>query len=663
MTFGNIYWLYAFIPVFLILLLGFWYSQKKRQYFFETFVAPKLQKSLMATYSPGRHFLKSLLFLLAIFFLFLALAQPRWGYEWQEQKSKGIDILFALDVSKSMLAEDIKPNRLERSKYAILDLTQKLEGDRFGLITFAGNAFLQCPLTLDYNAFRESLEQADPSVIYQGGTNIGAAIRTAEPVFSKEDNFKILILITDGEDLEQSGVTAATHAAKNDIKIYTVGVGTTQGELIPIKDKNNAPDFLRDPSGNVVKTKLDEKVLKEIAEITGGFYVSLGPKGEGLNEIYQKGLKSIPKQELSSNLKQVPLEQFQWPLAIAILLLGIEMLLSTRKKVKTNASSLLSLTILAFFILILSNHHLNASVTDAYKAYQEGQFEKSATLYQKAQKKDPENFEIYYNLGNSLYKSGDYNFAINALNNAIKTQDLELQQKAFYNLGNAYFRSGELSLQTNPKQTTELWESALKSYQNAIELNPQDAESHENLEFVKKKLEELQQQQQENKNNENQNQQDKQNQQESENQQNQNNPENKNQNNSNNNSNNNQENKDNQENQESGNQSDKQNQNENAEAPPKEEPNTQSHSSPEPQNGNADQDKSNSSNSKSQPESTDNGEETEQVQQSNQQNHRPMNEEEARELLKTLQNSEKKLPAVGYSEENSDRRPTNFKDW
>lgn len=646
MTFGNIYWLYAFIPVLLILLIGFYYSQKKRKQFFKSLISTKLHDNLMSTYSSDRYILKCTMFLLSIFLFFLALAQPRWGYKLEEQKSKGIDILFALDVSKSMLAEDVRPNRLERAKYSILDLTKKLEGDRFGLIAFAGSAFLQCPLTLDYNAFRESLEQTDPSVIYQGGTDIGAAIRTAEPVFAKENNFKILILITDGEDLQESGIVAATNAAKEDIKIYTVGVGTAQGELIPIKDTQNSTDYLRDPNGNIVKTKLDETTLRKIADITGGFYVPLGPKGEGLEQIYYSGLKSIPKQQLSSNFRQVPIEQFQWPLGLGILLLCIETLLSTRKKAGRKehkvVTSKIAMLLISICLLGLSSNRVEAGVTGAYKAYQKGEFDKSANLYEKEQQKDPENPMINYNLAGSLYKSGAYSLAANALKNALKTQDLELQQKAFYNLGNSYYRWGEQVLQTNPKQSIDFWEESLKSYQNAIELNPKDLECQENLEFVQKKLEDIKQQQQQNQENQKE-QQDKQNQDDNKEDSN----DNKNESDANNKSTNNSD-SDKKDSQGSDNKNGEGTSNEdnNKESPPKD----SSEGSEQDKEGQ--ENKSSSKSSKS-----------DKQDQAGKHIHRQMNKEEAGDLLKALQNSEKKLPAVNEKREKGDNDSMNFRDW
>lgn len=495
MTFGNIYWLYAFLPVLVILLLGFYYSQKKRHVLLHSFAASSLLPTLLSSYSNRRFYLKSCLFLLALFFIFAALSQPRWGYTWEDQKSKGIDILFALDVSKSMLAEDIKPNRLERAKYSILDLVKKLQGNRFGLIAFSSIAFLQCPLTLDYQAFTECLKQVDPSVLNRGGTDIAAAIRTAIPVFSKENNFKILILISDGEDLQESGISEAQSAAKEHITIYTVGVGTTTGELIPLKASDNSTDYLRDAQGKIVKTKLDESTLSKIAEATGGFYTPLGAKGEGLENIYQSAINSIPKQELTSTLRQVPTERFQWPLALAIFLFTLAMILSTRSNPLRSYSN----SLLILFILTWVSNNLNASPGKAFKAFESQEFAQACELYKIATQKNLEDPVLNYNLGTSLYKNQNYTEAAYALHKAIKTQDLSLQQKTFYNLGNTLYRKGQETIQTNPQETLKLWEESLNNYQSSLELDPSDLQPQENINFVKKKIEELKQQQEQQK--------------------------------------------------------------------------------------------------------------------------------------------------------------------
>jgi len=502
MNFVHIYWLYALIPVLLFLWLAFCYNKKIRKQFINTFASPKLVEKLIASYSPKRRFIKIALFALSIILIFITLSRPQWGHKWEEQRAKGIDVIFALDTSKSMLAEDIHPNRLERAKFGILDLLKKLDGDRVGLIAFSGSAFLQCPLTLDYNAFRQSLEAIDTSIIQQGGTDIANAIATSEPSFSKDNNFKFIVLITDGEDLEKAGIAQARIAAKNDVTIYTVGVGTAQGELIPIKKVDGSIDYLRDSKGKVVKTRLDETTLRKIADATGGFYVPLGPTGQGLEHIYKSGLNAIPKQELTSNLKRVPMEQFQWPLSFAILFIVVDSIFSTRSRKKSQRETFLgkniTIILLTGLLFAFSTKSAEASPTKAHKAYEIDDFVKASELYLKATQKNPENKCLNYNLGASYYKANNFEAAGHALHDAIYSKRLEVQENSFYNLGNTHYRIGQVALETNPQQTVEIWEQSLKYYQSAIDLDPEDTDAQENHDFVKEKLEELKKQQQQN---------------------------------------------------------------------------------------------------------------------------------------------------------------------
>ena len=261
--------------------------------------------------------------------IFAALARPQWGYRWEETKTRGIDIIFAIDTSNSMLAEDVKPDRLERAKLSVLDLVNILQGDKIGIVAFSGQAFLQCPLTLDYDAFRMSLEALDTNVIQRGGTNISAAIEEAEVAFASTSNRKIIVLISDGEELEDSALSAAKKAAENGVVIYTLGVGGANGEFIPVRDASGGTTLLKDESGNPVKSRLNEKTLTEIAKATGGFYEPL--TADGMDIIYNEGLKKIPTQELSSRMKQLAIERFQIPLGLAILLLALSSLTGTRK--------------------------------------------------------------------------------------------------------------------------------------------------------------------------------------------------------------------------------------------------------------------------------------------------------------------------------------------
>jgi len=499
MTFAHPDWLFV-LPFALFLLVVFYYRWEKRKWIkLGEFVAAKLLGDLAASYSPLRKKLKIALVLGSTLFILLALARPQWGYDWRETKGRGIDLLIALDTSRSMLAEDIKPNRLDRAKLAILDLLDRLEGDRVGLVAFAGTAFLQCPLTLDYDAYRQTLESIDTETIAKGGTDLASAIAEAQASFAEDDNYKILVLITDGEDLEAGGIAQARLAAQEGVKIYTVGVGSAKGDLIPIGSNTGERDYLRDDYGNPVKTSLDESTLIAIATATGSFYVPLGNTGQGLEEVYQKGLQSLPKLEREARLHKIPTERFQWPLGAALLLLWTESLLGTRRKkfVRSPVSARLA-ALLAIAPLILPPGHAEASPRQAQKLYDSGQYEAAGEKYREAIGKNPQDARLHYNLGSTLYRAGQFEQAAETLEQSLNTEDVELQKNSFYNLGNTRYRLGESRLGANPEETISFWEQALKDYQNTLNLTTDDADAQFNYEFVKMKLEELKNQQQQN---------------------------------------------------------------------------------------------------------------------------------------------------------------------
>ena len=260
--------------------------------------------------------------------------QPRWGFQWEDIKRQGIDIMVAIDVSQSMLAEDIKPSRLERAKRKVYDLCRMLEGDRIGLIAFAGTSFVQCPLTLDYGAFKIFLDYLEPDLIPVPGTAIGQAIRAAINSFSRrERTSKALIIITDGEDHEGNPLEAAQEAKKEGIRIFTIGVGQEGGAPIPMKDGSGG--FKKDERGELVLSRLDEAALQKIALETGGSYVRSVTGDLDLNKIYQEDIRgTIEKKELLSTRKKRWEERFQWFLFAAILLLGIEFFMRETKAVR-----------------------------------------------------------------------------------------------------------------------------------------------------------------------------------------------------------------------------------------------------------------------------------------------------------------------------------------
>src|SRR5437762_10037493 len=243
----KILWLLAVFPP--LMLAFFWWSWRKRQELVTQFIQARLLPALSVGISPGRLKIRLACLVLAVICLILALARPQWGFDWEEAKQRGLDIVIAIDTSKSMLAEDIAPNRLARAKLSALDLMQQARSDRLGLVAFAGSAFLQCPLTVDDVAFRQSVESLDVNTIPQGGTALAEAIETAVTAFKEGENYKVLVLFTDGEDHDSGVLEAAKKAAQAGLQIFTIGIGSAEGELLPIKDGKGCTDYVRDEQG------------------------------------------------------------------------------------------------------------------------------------------------------------------------------------------------------------------------------------------------------------------------------------------------------------------------------------------------------------------------------------------------------------------------------
>src|SRR5437660_6315311 len=276
MSFGNLQMLWLLLVLPPALLAFFWWAWRTRQRLMTQFIQARLLSALTVGISARRQKIRLACLILAVVSLLLALARPQWGFDWEEVKQRGLDIVIAIDTSKSMLATDVAPNRLTRAKLAALDLMQQAKSDRLGLVAFAGTAFLQCPLTIDDSAFRQSVESLDVNIIPQGGTALAEAITTALAAFKEDDNYKALVLLTDGEDHDSDAVAAAKKAAAAEMQIFTVGIGTAEGELLRVKDAAGHSDYVRDEQGNVVKSHLNEELLRDIAKETQyGVYLRL----------------------------------------------------------------------------------------------------------------------------------------------------------------------------------------------------------------------------------------------------------------------------------------------------------------------------------------------------------------------------------------------------
>jgi Ca-activated chloride channel family protein len=499
---------------------AFYWSWRVKQKLIRQFVQARLFSTLTVGLSPARQKFRLVLLLAALAGVLAALAGPRWGYSWQEARQRGLDVVVAMDTSRSMLARDAAPNRLEKAKLAAIDLMRQCKEDRLGLVAFAGSAFLQCPLTLDDEVFRQNLNALKVGIIPRGGTALSQAIRTALDAFARgNNNYKVLVLFTDGEDHDEDAETmgAAKEAADAGMRIFTVGVGTAEGELLQVTDEHGNTSFVKDEDGNVVKSHLNEELLRKIATASEGFYLPL--RGANPMEIlYREGLAPLPKSEARVKLTRVHLEHYHWFLGFAVLCLVAEMLLPEGPRPRRSPTAAVPATAglpkaAVILCALLIPVAAPASGGGAFDKYQEGDYKAAFEEYNRLAAANTNDYRLHYNAGTSAYRAKDLEAAEKQLDAALNSpeivSDLPAQEHAYYNLGNTLYRLGEPA--TDPKKKQEQWEHSIENYSRALRLNTNDLEAKSNLAFVKQKLEELkqqqqQQQQQKNQDNDNKNQ-------------------------------------------------------------------------------------------------------------------------------------------------------------
>jgi Ca-activated chloride channel family protein len=489
----------------------FWWSWRKRRQLIAQFVQSRLLAHLTVGVSARRQKLRMGLLVVACGLLIVVLARPQWGFSYEEARQRGLDVVVAIDTSRSMLAADVTPNRLARAKLAALDLKRLARTDRVGLVAFAGSAFLQCPLSFDDEAFRQSVNALDVNIIPQGGSALAEAIEAARTAFERKgDNHKVLVLFTDGEDNAGEAVEVAKKAAEEGLRIFTVGVGTPNGELLRISDGKGRTDYIRDEQGNVVKSRLNEKLLREIAERSNGFYMLLAGANT-MELLYERGLAPLPKATLAGRHMKKYHERYQSFLGLVIVLLLVEMFLPERKRVRradmapqvgrgvpaepSSASERLSGTLRPTISILLLTFGIAAEASPArgLKQYQAGHYESALREYRNALRDKKDDPRLHFNAGTAAYQAQNYEKAAEYLNSALITPDLELQQRAYYNRGNALYRLGEAT--SEPQEKIQQWEDAVSSYESALKLNPNDADAKFNQELVKEKLEEFKKQQ------------------------------------------------------------------------------------------------------------------------------------------------------------------------
>src|SRR5436190_1762463 len=505
MTFGASEWLWGLLLIPLLIAL-FLRSEHRGLQRLQQFVSARLLPQLAGTVNRPRRIIRFSLILLGLALAIVSLAQPRWGYTFEDVKRKGLDLLIAVDTSRSMLSNDVQPSRLDRVKLAIQDLISQLQGDRVGLIAFAGRAFLQAPLTIDYDAVVEAVNDLDTKTIPEGGTNISSAITLATQSFGKSAmGNRALIIFTDGEELSGDAAKTAKAAADAGVRIFTIGVGTPQGSLIPITGDNGDTSFVKDSAGQVVKSKLDDKRLREVAEATGGFYLHLENGPRTMQQVQSEGLAKMQAAEMDVRLSRRPIERYEWPLGGALIALALSILIPERKRVRERAyvpaparnvphslaggPAKAAGAAAALLFLLCSSAFATAP---GINAYQQGKFEDAYKEFQETLQFHPQSRaeeKLQFDSGTAAYKLKDYNKALESFSQALLTPDTGLQTEGHYNLGNTLYQRGEMQKSDDKKLSD--WTNALDHYEQTLKLDPQNKEAKDNYEYVKKKIDEL----------------------------------------------------------------------------------------------------------------------------------------------------------------------------
>ncbi|MEP6927526.1 MAG: VWA domain-containing protein [Ginsengibacter sp.] len=451
----------AAIPVMLLLyfLLVRWKKKAAKK-----IGDPSLVRQLTKGFSSRKFNVKLILFLAGFGLCVLGVAGLVKPDGTQKVNRKGIDVMIALDVSKSMLAQDIKPSRLERAKQVITKIIDNLPDDKIGLVIFAGRAYLQMPMTIDHAAAKMYLSSASPDDVPTQGTIISQALKMSYAAFNpKEKTYKAIVLISDGEDHDENAIKIAKQLGQGGIMVNTVGIGSPQGS--PILDPETNSDKV-DEKGNVVITKLNEQELANIAKNGNGLYQLYTSTNEVANNIKIK-LSGISQSTLSDSSFDAFKQYFQYFLGVAFLLLLIEFFISERRKLNLKFFAPL------LFFLCINNSSFAQSAKDEIikgnKAYKKSDFTGAENSYRDALKIADNNTTANYNLGNTLYKKDNTDAAVQAYDNTIQNStDNVIKEKAYYNKGVAYQKAKKLP-------------ECINAYENALMLSPQDEDARQNL--------------------------------------------------------------------------------------------------------------------------------------------------------------------------------------
>ena len=488
----EILWLLVTIPVFVAAYIA--YTRHKRRQL-EAFGDAELMESLMPNASRVRPTVKFSIVMVALTLLIFAAARPQFGQSERTEKRQGIEAIVALDISNSMLAEDVAPNRLDRAKQMLSKLMDNMSNDKVGLVVFAGDAFVQLPITCDYVSAKMFLNSIKPELIKTQGTAIGQALSTSIRCFGEQsDASRAIILITDGENHEDDAVAVAKRAKEEGIQVLVVGIGKPEGSPLPIPGTNN---FRKDRNGNVVVSKLNEEMCREIAQAGGGIYVRCDNSNTATKAI-QKELNKLATQEIETQVFTDYNEQFQSFALIALLLLVIDFFIFNRKNKSImkldifGESHKLSMVLVLLMVSLSTYAQKEASdVRHGNRQYRKQNFTEAEIDYRRGLETNKNSYEAHYNLGDALFKQDKYADAQAEFETAAKILDKDKDKaryaKSMHNIGNCAFAQQQ-------------YDQAVAAYQESLRANPKDNDTRYNLVKAMEMLQQQQQQQQQQQN-------------------------------------------------------------------------------------------------------------------------------------------------------------------
>jgi len=480
-------YLLAVIPVLAIIRFITYRNQKKR---LRKFGDPQLLRSLMPDVSRFRPAVKFWILQGALALLIVMLARPQFGTKISNEQRTGIETIIAMDISNSMLAEDITPSRLDRSKMMVENLVDHFTNDKIGLLVFAGDAFVQLPITSDYVSAKMFLSSIDPSMMATQGTDIARAIDMATHSFTQEEGIgKAIIVITDGEDHEGGALESAKAAKDAGMRVYVLGVGSTQGAPIPIPGTG---DYMKDNTGNTVMSALNEDMCRQVAQAGGGAYIHVENNSAAQDQLDNE-LNKLAKKETTSTVYSEFDEQFQAVAILALLLLILEICIYDRRNPLLKRLSLFgskkkaAATVALLLVAITASAQTDRQyIREGNKQFRVGQYDKAEVSYRKAVEKNPKNPQAAYNLGNALMAQKKDSAAVQQFEQATRIETNPLRKAA------AYHNMGVIC------QTHKMYGEAIEAYKNALRLNPNDDETRYNLVLCKKQKQKQDKNQQQN---------------------------------------------------------------------------------------------------------------------------------------------------------------------